>query len=461
MLGGICLKFLFFIGALLSFADPITDGLTCWKYFEAGEILWFVLCIIFIVLPSIIYLIFWLFILPSDENTTSGKFASKLRCCVVAMCCPFIPCCGRLYVAVTTRKHEDHQLYIEVFNCLEVGIELAPQFILQFYAAMVQSHEVSPIQIASLTLTFLRIGWCYANINEDCTFKVCFGGLISVAARVFAYSLFAVALGLWVVLVIVLHMILTCIIQRSHRVRAFGYVCLSWLSYTPLGSDKESDAERLKWTSRTFIQPIVHVVEDIIMALFYYFFVEAGRTYPDRLAIMLGLIGGSVFGYIVLRLSQFAKCQCQGAEQQTTDIEACQGLNKKETEVDRRNPEVDVSVQGGQDQGDTTDGRWKIGFKNWRPRRRNPPVDEENAVNEPKKSKNPEGDDTDGKKSGRFGKFSEWKFRKAKNEGEIESQEGTGGKQADSGGEGSGSVGFGKIRNFKLGRDKKQKENKS
>ena len=458
MLGEICLKLLFFIGALLSFADPITDGLTCWKYFEAGEILWFVLCIVFVVLPSIVYLIFWVFILPSDENTTSGKFASKLRCCVVAMCCPFIPCCGRLYVAFTTKKHEDHQLYIEVFNCLEVGIELAPQFILQFYAAMVQGRVVNAIQIASLTITFLRIGWCYANINEDCTFKACFGGLVSVAARVFAYSLFAVALGPWVVLVIGLHMILTCIIQRSHRVRAFGYVCLSWLSYTPLGSDKESDAERLKWTSRTFIQPIVHVIEDIIMALFYYFFVEPGRTYPHRLKIMLGLIGGSVFGYFVLRLSQFAKCRGEEPEQRITDVEACRGLNKPELEVDRSRPEEGKSAQGGQ--GDATDGGWKIGFKNWRPRRRNSPVDEESAVQESKKTKDSEGDDS---KFSRLVKFSEWKFRKGKgkSEVEVEHQEGAVGKDGDDWGEASGFVGFRKIRNFRFKRDKKEEENKS
>ncbi|CAB3990201.1 XK-related 7-like [Paramuricea clavata] len=457
MIAAICLKFLFFIGALLSFADPLTDGLTCWKYFEAGEILWFVLCLVFIILPSIIYLIFWVFILPSNENSTSGKLASKLRCCVAAVCCPFIPCCGRLYVAFTTKEHEDHQLYIEVFNCLEVGIELAPQFILQFYAAMIQSHEVSVIQIVSLSITYLRIGWCYANINDDCTFKLCFGGLVSVSARVFAYSLFAVALGPWVVLVIVLHMILTCVIQRSHRVRAFGYVCLSWLSYTPLGTDKESDAERLKWTSRTFIQPILHVIEDIIMAVFYYFFVDSGRTYPDRLKIMLGLIGGSIFGYFVLRLSRFFKCQGEESEEQITDIEACQGLNK--TEVDQSKPEADRPIQAGRDKDDTTDGRWKIGFKNWRPRRRDPPVDEETAVKEPKKTKTPGGDDTDGKKSGRLGKFTEWKFRKGKGKSEVECQEGAGGKQDNAGGEGSGFVGFRKIRNFRLGRDKKQEDN--
>ncbi|XP_028412285.1 uncharacterized protein LOC114535098 [Dendronephthya gigantea] len=458
MLGALCIKFLFFIGALLSFADPFTDGLTCWKYFEAGEILWFVLCLVFVILPSFIYLVFWVFILPSNEDTTSGRYASKLRCCITAACCPFIPCCGRLYVVFTTKKHEDHQLYIEVFNCLEVGIELAPQFILQFYAAMIQSREVSVIQIVSLTITFLRIGWCYANVNEDCTFKVCFGGLISVAARVFAYALFAVALGPWVVLVIALHMILTCIIQRSHRVRAFGYVCLSWLSYTPLGSDKESDAERLKWTSRTFLQPIIHVLEDIMMALFFYFFVSEGRTYPHRLKIMLGLIGGSLFGYVVLRLSHFMKCQSGESQEQTTDIEACQGLNKADTEVEKPSQKP----EGGDD---TDGGRSRFGFKNWRLRRNDPPVDEEAGVKESKETKDTGGGG--GIITGRLGKLTEWKFRKGggKNEAEVE-----GGSGADGGsgatndgteGETSGFVGFRKIRNFKLGRDKKQDEHKS
>ena len=459
MLGALCLKFLFFIGALLSFADPVTDGLTCWKYFEAGEILWFVLCLVFIILPGLIYLIFWLFILPSDENTRSGSIISKLRCCMVTLCCPFIPCCGKLYVTFTTRKHDDHQLYIEVFNCLEVGIQLAPQFILQFYAAMIQSQDVSVIQIVSLTITFLRIGWCYANINEDCTFKVCFGGLISVAARVFAYSLFAVALGPWVVLVIVLHMILTAIIQRSHRVRAFGYVCLSWLSYTPLGSDKESDAERLKWTSRTFIQPIIHVIEDVIMAVFYYFFVKTGRTYPDRLEIMCGLIGGSVFGYLVLRISRFINCQdVQTSDERATDIEACQGINKQETEVDRPNqkPEAKVtkSSQEEPSKDETDASRFKIGFKNWRMRGNKQPTDEEITVDASEKTKGGRA------RFGQLGKFSEWKFRKGKekSEEEVESQKGIDRKQDDTKGEASGFTGFKKIRNFKLGRDKKTGE---
>lgn len=336
----ICLNILFLFGALLSFADPITDGLTCWKYFEDGEILWFVLCILFIVLPGIMYLIFWLCIMPSNESTSSGQLVTKLRCCVISMCCPFLPCCGKLYVALTTKKHEDHKLYIEVFNCLEVGVELAPQFILQFYAAMVQSRTVSTIQIVSLTITFLRIGWCYANINEDCTCQLCFGGLISVAARVFAFSLFAVALGPWVVLIIALHMALTCVIQRSHRVRAFGYVVLSWLSYTPLGKDKETEEERLTWASRTFIQPLLHVVEDIFMAVMYYVKVDSDtRSYPHRLKIMLGLIGGTLFGYFVLRLARFVKCQSE--QEQDANIQDYQeDLANEEPE-----PEEKITIE--------------------------------------------------------------------------------------------------------------------
>lgn len=368
MLAAICVKILFFIGGVLSFADPITNGLTCWKYYQDGQILWFVLCLVFLILPSAIYLIFWLFILPPDENTTSGKCVSKLRCCFVTLCCPFIPCCGKLYVAFKTKKHKDHQLYIEVLNCLEVGIELAPQFMLQFYAAMSQSSHVSEIQIVSLCITFLRIGWCYANISEDCTFKVCFGGLVSVAARVFAYSLFAVALGAWVLLVIVIHMILTCVIQRSHRVRAFGYVCLSWLSYAPLGKDKESDAERVKWTSRTFIQPLLHVFEDVLMAVLYYFFVDNGRTYRYRLKIMLGLIGASIFGYLMLRLSQFAKCRGDDSDESIyTDIEA---QNRPETQADMSKLEPSHGDQ------ETKHNKLKIGFKS---KKRDSPIDKETA----------------------------------------------------------------------------------
>ena len=325
----VCLKVLYFFGAVISFADPFTDGLTSWKYYQAGKFVWFALCLTFIVLPSIVYLIFWLCVLPTDESIASGKLAAKLRCCAATLCCPFLPCIGKLYVSCTTKKHEDHDLYVQVFKCLEVGIELAPQFILQFYAAMVQTREVSTIQIISLTVTFLRITWCYADINDDCKFRVCFGGLLSVAARVFAFSLFAVAVGAWVVLFIAIHMGITCVIQRSHRVRAFGYVALSWLSYTPLGTDKESEEERQKWTSRTFIQPLLHLVEDIIMAVLYYVFVDDNvRTYPHRLQITLGLIGASVLGYIVLRLLRFAKCQSKQSE----DLNNC-----KEEETAERN----------------------------------------------------------------------------------------------------------------------------
>ena len=443
MLGALCVKLLFVIGALLSFADPFTNGLTCWKYYEAGEILWFALCVVFVILPSLVYFIFWVFVLPSNEDTTSGKYASKkLRCCIGAMCCPFIPCCGRMYVAYATKKHEDHQLYIEVFNCLEVGIELAPQFILQFYALM-EGREVSPIQIASLTITFLRIGWCYANINEDCSCKLCLGGLISVAARVFAYSLFAVAFGPWVLLVIVIHMMLTCVIQRSHRVRAFGYVCLSWLSYTPLGSDKESDAERLTWTSRTFIQPILHVVEDILMALMYYFFVDSGRTYPHRLEIMLSLIGGSIVGYLMLRISKFIKCRGETSDERVTDIEANEELNRQE---------VTKSHGQGLPKDNTDGGRFKVGFKNWRARRNNPPADEEGGVKEPS------GDDRGGTRFARLGKFKQWKPRKEK--GKVEADVSTSGQQDGGEGQASSSISFSKIRNFKFGRNKKQEESK-
>jgi hypothetical protein len=128
-------------------------------------------------------------------------------------------------------------------------------------------------------------------------------------------------------------------------------------------------------------------------------------------------------------------------------------LNRPETAVDRPKPEEDKSVQGSQ--GDTTDGRWKVGFKNWRPRRRNPPVDEESAVSEVK------GEDTQSKKFARLGKFSEWKFRKGRSEGEVESQQGVVGKEDNDKEEGSGFVGFRKIRNFKFKRDRKEEENRS
>lgn len=310
-----CFKLFYGVGAIISFADPFTDGLTCWKYFENGRILWFALNIVFVLLPSFIYLVFWLFVIPADESSTSS---GKGKFCLAALCCPFLPCFSKLYVGCTTKKHVDHDLYMEVFNCLEVGIELAPKFILQFYAAMVQTRAVVTIQIVSLTVTFLSIGWCYAHITEDCRYRTCLGGMLSVAARIFSFAFFAVALGPWVVLIIVVHMGITCVIQRSHRVRMFGYAVLSWISYTPLGTDKESEEERIKWTSRTFVQPLLQVAEDLVMAVLYYVYVDSGgRSYPHRLKIMLGLIGASILGYIVLRLSRLVKC---GEGEQAADI---------------------------------------------------------------------------------------------------------------------------------------------
>lgn len=310
-----CVKLFYGFGAVISFADPFTDALTSWKFFEDGEILWFALIIALVLLPSFVYLIFWLCILPSNKpSSTSGKVAGKGKTCLAILCCPFVPCFGKLYIGCATKKHEDHDLYMEVFNCLEVGIELAPKFIVQFYAAMVQTRAVRTIQIVSLTFTFLRICWCYAHISENCKFRICVGALLSVSARIFAFSLFTVAFGPWVILVIVVHMAITCVFQRSHRVRAFGYVVLSWLSYTPLGTDKESEEERAKWTSRTFVQPLLQVFEDILMAVLYYVYVDEGRTYPHRLEIMLGLIGGTLLGYVVLRLSKLVRCRGEEAE---------------------------------------------------------------------------------------------------------------------------------------------------
>lgn len=158
--------FLFLFGAILSFADPITDILTLIEFYRTDNKIWFGVGLAFVILPCLLFSVLYC-VVTIDMEVESGAL-----CCTKGIFCgfhPFSAAVARIEgfifcVKKWWRGDEIDSDSIEKANVVLTHIRLAvlfeavfeslPQFVIQLYVISVQEERVTIIHI-SLPVSFL------------------------------------------------------------------------------------------------------------------------------------------------------------------------------------------------------------------------------------------------------------------------------------------------------------------
>ena len=226
--------FVFLVGAILSFADPITDIITLVEFYRNDHKTWFGVGLAFVILPCFVYLI--LFGLR-DSPRLDEEHATITGCCARTIICglhPFSPALARLRFLLSLKKWRrgDDETdageiqtgnsllrHIDLIVLYESVLESAPQFIIQLYAMNAQEELVQIIQMISLPVSLLSLNWAFVMIDEMVWFHGRELGDLTItrkififvthffllSSRLFAFSYFTVAFKWWVIGVWLFH----------------------------------------------------------------------------------------------------------------------------------------------------------------------------------------------------------------------------------------------------------------
>ena len=227
--------FVFLVGAILSFADPITDIITLVEFYRNDHKTWFGVGLAFVILPCFVYLILFG---VRDSPRLDEEHATITGCCARAIICglhPFSAALARLKGfafslkkwrrgddetdAGEIEKGKDLFFYIYLIALFESALESAPQFIIQLYAMNAQEEPVHIIQMISLPVSFLSLNWAFVNFDGVIWFDgrkcgdLTIGRKILIfvthffllSSRLFAVCYFTVAFKWWVIGVLLLH----------------------------------------------------------------------------------------------------------------------------------------------------------------------------------------------------------------------------------------------------------------
>ena len=226
--------FVFLVGAILSFADPITDILSLVEFYRNDHKTWFGVGLAFVILPCLLFSILVL----SKEIVDKSHGEDEGTCTMVNCCCirtiarglhPFFAALARLRGfafslkkcwrdddandAEKIEKGNDLLLYIYASVLFESVLELAPRFILQLHAMNAQEQPVHIIQMISLPVSFLSLNWAFVMIDEmvwfneeelgDLTLRrkifIFITHFFLLSSRLFAVCYFTVTFKWWVI----------------------------------------------------------------------------------------------------------------------------------------------------------------------------------------------------------------------------------------------------------------------
>ena len=313
--------FVFLVGAILSFADPITDMITLVEFYRNDHKTWFGVGLAFVILPCLVFPILLVF-KETDDEECPGEDQETCICmtifCTRAIALglhPFSAALARLEGfafslkkcwrgddendARKTEKGNALLFYIYLSVLFESVLESAPQFIIQLYAMNVQEQPVQIIQMISLPFSFLSLNWAFVMIDEMVWFDDKVSDLVHLgdltlrrkifillthffllSSRLFAVCYFTVAFKWWVIGVLVSHtFVMTMAITilsysaRGERgcdkvlvVTLFG-LGLYWLrdDVSVLGEDSESFLLMVPFSN------VLFVIENYVMILVFYF----------------------------------------------------------------------------------------------------------------------------------------------------------------------------------------------
>ena len=214
--------FVFFVGAILSFADPITDILTLVEFYRSDHKTWFGVGLTFVLLPCLAFPV--LFVRLRAQLTASPSNWAKTALCALH---PFSAafarekavffCLKRWWSGDEIDPDAEYVLnHIDLAVLFEAVLESAPQFIIQLYAIIVQEEPATIIQIISLPISFLTLAWAFTATDKmvlaECEIIPSSGAmkvkhqlalyathLLLLSSRLFAICYFIVSYKWWVI----------------------------------------------------------------------------------------------------------------------------------------------------------------------------------------------------------------------------------------------------------------------
>ena len=364
---------LLLFGAILSFADPMTDILTLMKFYRADQKIWFVVGLAFIILPCLVFPIIYSVFRDRDlsQYSDSRKCGQVFLCGFHPFSCALVRLQGFFYFLkkwlrsneivpgdITLGKSvraDDLVTHIDFAVLFESVVESAPQFIIQLYAASVQEEPVEVIQILSLVVSFLSLTWAFTiadeiiheghiiplKIRHKLSLFVTHSFLLS--SRLFAICYFAVSYKWLVLVVLSFH---TLVIAVADNIRyyqegscwihlGFGsilFVCVHWLRDDLTAQQPEDDnidaANRKSTVLRLqLFSNVLFVLENFIMILLFYFSKKSNTWYSLPVTVCVCLLG--VIGAVIrITLFKFLLLLSDSDSDRYSDIENDSNCNE-------------------------------------------------------------------------------------------------------------------------------------
>jgi len=272
--------FKFLLGAILSFADPITDILTLVEFYRTDNKIWFGVGLAFVILPCLLFPVLYCVVRKDLEEERGAS------CCTKGIICgfhPFSAAVARIEGFIFSVKKcwrggeigsDSIENAIVVLNHMRLAVilqlfcESLPQFVIQLYVISVQEERVAIIQMISLPVSFLSLVWTATTVSRcdiitlervsDPSVKhslvLLFLNLLYLSSRLVAIAYFTVGYKWWVIGVLIF-----LVIERV----IFSFKC----------------AKKPKSLLWRLASAVLFLLTNLFMILMYYFSEQAKNWY--------------------------------------------------------------------------------------------------------------------------------------------------------------------------------------
>ena len=310
--------FLFLLGAILGFADPVTDALTLAEFYKEKHRRWFKWGVIFMI-PCVVFVMVYMLTITFDSVRGVTDFLRR----VFFSLNPFSPAWASLKAFVLCLKNfkklwrgeeidcGDHGvndvnrflLYVNFAPFTEAIAESIPQFIIQLYAASVQEEPVKIIQIISLIVSCVSIAWAFSGGDEflhDGEIKMklmhkvlfCVENFFLLTSRLFAICYFIMGFRGWIFVVLLSHSFIVALVDCTSRCQtgnpdwrcrllSIFFLIFHWIRddlSAPLDAEdirkRKRQLAKIQWLSHAMF-----VVENYAMILLFFFLSEYSTTW--------------------------------------------------------------------------------------------------------------------------------------------------------------------------------------
>ena len=321
--------FVLLVGAILSFADPITNILTLVEFYRADHMTWFGVGLTFVLLPCLAFPVVYQM---RNIESSPPSWARTALCALH----PFSAAFARLEAFLLSLKkwrYEDEMdlyfkdkakdllSYIDLAVLFEAVLECAPQFIIQLYAISVQEEPAAIIQIISLPISFLTLAWAFTATDKKSLAEreiipssgamkvkhqlaLYVTHLLLLSSRLFAICYFTVSYKWWVIGVVMFHscaVVIATVIQNRDKVDCDASNVLFIVMFMGIHSLRDDFVElsmSLEITGVTmsmYLSHILFVLENFFMILTFYFTYNPNAWYslPVTVSVCVFSVLGS------------------------------------------------------------------------------------------------------------------------------------------------------------------------